>query len=325
MTFKDFVINAGISIKNGAVNGAIGLYNLPGTLASGVTTAVFGDPSINYVEETVKGNGLKQEKTVQYLVNEKNEFILNGDDERISPTIFTKMKKYGLVGTIGNGAVATFNFIGKAVLFIGDIALKALTAIAEFAMKAVTWIAGAITNFVNNHKQAITNIFWITLALAATAAVIGAIVAAANPVAFAAFVGFTVGGVSIASIAGASVAAQIGVTAGLVAAVTAIGSGLATTIYNGISSFVGWVKERRKAFSSNETFQPDDIESYEFMKESTDKINNTLNSSNTIKEEKKEKKEDQNIENFQSPLTKKKEIKKEEIVINNESKTIKFE
>lgn len=321
MTFKDFLFKVGTGLKNGAV----GFYNLPGTLASGAATVVFGDPSINYVEDTIRGNSFKKDTKIQYLVNEKNEYLENEDGDKISPTIFTKMKKYGLIGTIGNGIVAVGSFAGKALLFIGDLAVRALTAIAEFAMKAVTWVAGAITNFVSNHKKAITNIFWITLALAATAAVIGAIVAAANPVAFAAFVGFTVGGVSIASIAGASVAAQIGVTAAIVAAATVITSGIATTLYNGISFLAGWVKEHRNPLFSIVRSENEEKEGFEFINnDSSKKINSSLNSSNTIEFKRKDEKKIDEVKYFENPLNTKKKDVEEEININDNSSKFKL-
>ncbi|KTD69612.1 MULTISPECIES: hypothetical protein [Legionella] len=95
------------------------------------------------------------------------------------------------------------------------------------------YLARSATDFLANHKKAIAIAAWASLAVAGAAA----LTLFLWPAALAAVATFSIGGLSIAAIAGASTLAQIGLAAGLAAAATS------ALVYTGaaIGNFASWV------------------------------------------------------------------------------------
>ncbi|MFI4919230.1 MAG: hypothetical protein ACHP65_06720, partial [Legionellales bacterium] len=105
----------------------------------------------------------------------------------------------------------------------------------------------AIAGFVRAHRQAITNAFWIALGVAAAVAIAAAVTAIFAPEILAAVVGFSLFGISVATLAGAGFIAQLGVLSGLAAAAAATATFAVATVYNAVVSLINCCRPKPAA------------------------------------------------------------------------------
>lgn len=183
-----------LSFKERAIAFGDFIYNLPSTIASGTANIIFGNKDLSYAR--------KQDGSIQYY---------DGQPVRRHYKHLSFLDRVRIAGLVG------------LVLGAGRLLLD-----------AASWLSHQVSAFVRDHETAIKRGFWIALAVASVAAATAALVAFAWPAAFAALTGYTLLGVSIASLAGPSLVAQIFVSAGLAAAfssmITAAVAGTANTI-----------------------------------------------------------------------------------------------
>lgn len=125
-------------------------------------------------------------------------------------------------------------------------------------LDAAKYIGTGISNFISNHKKAIAVAFWSSLAVAG----IAALTVALWPAALAAVTGFTVFGVSIASVVGTGFAAQVAATAGVAGALTSVGVYVGATVVNAFNAlkdcFTNWRKSSSK--SENESVNDENFD-----------------------------------------------------------------
>lgn len=128
---------------------------------------------------------------------------------------------------------------------IFGLAVDAVRFVGNFILDATKFVARGITNFITNHQKAISVAFWSSLALAGAAA----LTVAFWPAALAAVTGFSVGGVSIASLVGTGYFAQVGAVAGVAAAATSAAVYVGATIINTITAIGSFFAGRKKGNS----------------------------------------------------------------------------
>lgn len=183
------------------------IYNLPAYTVTTVTHFILGNPEIEIDSSMFRGN-IKD--VVRYYDNE-------GEPQAREATVWDRLRQLGLVGTL---------------TMAGRFIIEAVSA-------GVILVAQGLSSFVSQHQTAITRGFWITLGVAGALAATAAVVAFAWPAAFAAVVGFSVAGVSIASLAGATgLLGQIGI----IAALGGVASVLGTTVVATIANTINWIK-----------------------------------------------------------------------------------
>jgi hypothetical protein len=90
------------------------------------------------------------------------------------------------------------------------------------------YLGRSITGFVKDHKQAIASAFWLSLIVAGAAA----LTVSFWPAALAAVTGFSIAGISIASLVGTGFVAQVVATAGIAALLTSAAVYAVATISN---------------------------------------------------------------------------------------------
>lgn len=112
----------------------------------------------------------------------------------------------------------------------------------SFILDASKYVARTIADFISNHQQAIAIAFWASLAVAAAAA----LTVAFWPAALAAVTGFSIYGVSIATVVGTGFAAQVAATAGLAAIATSATVYISAAVVNAISDIVGFFTGPKK-------------------------------------------------------------------------------
>lgn len=120
----------------------------------------------------------------------------------------------------------------------------------------------AVSHAARTHRDAINIAVWASLAVAAAVAITGAVLAAFYPAILATIVGFSVYGISLASLAGASVVAQVAVASGFAAAATQIVSYTAATLVNGCKALLDLCfggSSKANSNSSNEATLSSDV------------------------------------------------------------------
>lgn len=127
------------------------------------------------------------------------------------------------------------------------------------ALDAVKYIGLSVSNFISNHKQAIAVAFWSSLVTAGAAA----LTVALWPAALAAVVGFSVYGVSIASLVGTGFAAQVAATAGVAAALTSAAVYVGATVVNAFNGIRSFFAGRKAAASNASEFDATEEEGFE--------------------------------------------------------------
>lgn len=121
------------------------------------------------------------------------------------------------------------------------LAVDGVRAVANFAFDAAKFVARGITNFIANHQKAIAVAFWSSLVVAGAAA----LAVAFWPAALAAVTGFTVGGVSIASLVGTGYLAQVGAVAGVAAVATSAAVYVSAAFINTINAIASLFSSRK--------------------------------------------------------------------------------
>jgi hypothetical protein len=136
-------------------------------------------------------------------------------------------------------------FAGIVSLVFGDFARKSDGSVVKgegfrgllgLVLDGVKFLGKSITNFLQNHKQAIATAFWASLAVAGAAV----LTVALWPAALAAVTAFSVYGVSIASVVGTGFAAQllgVGVVAAVLTSAAVYASAAVVNTLNAIKNF----------------------------------------------------------------------------------------
>lgn len=125
--------------------------------------------------------------------------------------------------------------------------LYILTTAAHIGIEGIKRAGVAVAEFVSEHKKAIAAAAWISL-LAAGAV---ALTLFLWPAALAAVASFSIGGLSIAAIAGPSALAQIGLAAGLTAAAASVATYVSAAVVKGVSALIDFCKGCRKSSQSS--------------------------------------------------------------------------
>lgn len=198
------------------------IYNAPGFFAAGFSRIFLGNSHLE-IRSIQNASGQTIERTYQWNLEKQ-------DWEKKGPTSF--LDKLRVAGVLGSLAI----FARETVAFCAD---------------TFVFLAKGISAFVSNHSTAITIGFWAALLAAGLATGIAAAVFYISVPAFEAFVGYSVFGVSIHSLAGAAgFAAELGIVAGLGAGLATLGTVVIASIVNTIE----WIKSccRSKVEPDNE-------------------------------------------------------------------------
>lgn len=158
-------------------------------------------------------------------------------------------------------------FAGIVSLVLGDFARRndgaavkgeGFRGLLGLILDGVKYLGKSVTNFLQDHKKAIAAAFWGSLLVAGAAV----LTVAFWPAALAAVTGFSVYGVSIASLVGTGFAAQL---AGVAAAATVLTSALVYTTatvvntFNAIKNFFTGTKASMPSAQSD-AYQPEALE-----------------------------------------------------------------
>lgn len=206
-----------LSFKEGVITFGHTIYNLPSTIATGTANLIFGNKDILNARDE-KG-ALRLDKETKKPIIRSYDFLSLTDRARYN----------GLVGMV----------LGAG----------------QYALSFGSWLSHQVSSFVSNHETAIKRGFWISLAVAGVAAASAAVLAFALPAAFAAVTGFSVLGLSIASIAGSSLVAQVFVSAGLAAGLSVAGTAAVASIANTVE-YIGSLFTVRDASQASSEDQP---------------------------------------------------------------------
>lgn len=152
------------------------LYNLPGTIVSGMSDLVFGNDKQNFSADT--------------------------------PELAKEASRGGIIGS----TLSVFYSVSQG-----------------------------ISSLIRNNRSTISLAFWVTLGVAASVAIAGAVLASFYPAILASIVGFSLYGISIASLAGANVIAQVAVACGLAGAAASAVTYAGAAVVNACTALVGFV------------------------------------------------------------------------------------
>jgi hypothetical protein len=136
-----------------------------------------------------------------------------------------------------------FGVTVDAVKFVLNVLLGAVQYIANSLLNAAKYLVRGISNFIGNHQKAIAVAFWSSLVVAGAAA----LTVALWPAALAAVTGFTIGGISIASLVGTGFAAQVAATGGVAAIATSAVVFTGAAIVNTLTGIRDFFVNRRNA------------------------------------------------------------------------------